>query len=153
MNRLERRIPPLALALVFAALIVAAGQSLPSTHAPLPANRALAAVCVVAGIAVALLGVLEFRRAGTTVNPLDEGRASTVVSSGIYAWTRNPMYVGMALGLGGVAAWCASVVGYALLPVFVAFLTRFQIVPEERALRATFGRAFDDYAARVRRWI
>jgi protein-S-isoprenylcysteine O-methyltransferase Ste14 len=80
-------------------------------------------------------------------------RASALISSGIYRWSRNPMYFGMALLLLGVAAWGSTLAGYLLVLAFCWFLTRFQIIPEERALLAAFGQEFAQYMARVRRWI
>jgi protein-S-isoprenylcysteine O-methyltransferase Ste14 len=84
---------------------------------------------------------------------MSPAKTSALVSSGIYRWSRNPMYLGMALLLLGVAAWGSTLAGYLLVFVFCWFLTRFQIIPEERALLAAFGQEFAQYMARVRRWI
>jgi protein-S-isoprenylcysteine O-methyltransferase Ste14 len=116
--------------------------------------RGVAAVLGVAGgLAVSLAGVIEFRRARTTVHPLRPERASALVSGGIYRFTRNPMYVGMLTTLLGWAAWLAA--PWALLgPVaFVAFIGRFQIAPEERVLQRLFGADYEAYTRRVRRWL
>jgi protein-S-isoprenylcysteine O-methyltransferase Ste14 len=136
-----------------AAAIAATAQLVPAANLPFPGQRALALVLFVAGVGVALAGVLEFRRARTTVNPLSPDRASAVVVSGIYRLTRNPMYVGLAATLAAVAAWRSSLPGYLLVIGFCAYLTRYQIRPEERALQAAFGAEFDAYMARVRRWL
>lgn len=87
------------------------------------------------------------------MSPLSPERTASVVSSGIYRWSRNPMYLGMALALFAVAAWCSSLVGFAAVPLFCAYLTRFQIVPEERMLLKLFGAEYAAYLAQVRRWI
>jgi protein-S-isoprenylcysteine O-methyltransferase Ste14 len=63
------------------------------------------------------------------------------------------MYLGFLLALAGWAAYLANAGAALLLPVFVAYLTRFQIIPEERALSAKFGAAFAAYASGVRRWL
>jgi protein-S-isoprenylcysteine O-methyltransferase Ste14 len=105
------------------------------------------------GIAIAVAGVREFRRARTTVNPLTPAAASAMVRSGIYRHTRNPMYLGMLLMLAGWAVWLASVAALAVLPAFVLYLNRLQIEPEERALASLFGRDFEDYRRSVRRWL
>lgn len=153
MHPLELRIPPLALLVAFAAAIVAASIWVPLGRVPVPGHWVMALLLVVAGLGVALAGVEAFRRARTTVNPLSPQRATTVVCTGIYRRSRNPMYLGMALALLGVATWGSSLAGYALVPAFCAYLTRFQIVPEERALLQHFGPEFASYRAQVRRWI
>jgi len=120
---------------------------------PFLGHKYAAAALVLTGLLLALVGVLQFRRARTTVNPMSPAKASALVSSGIYRWSRNPMYLGMALLLLGVAAWGSTLAGYLLVLAFCWFLTRFQIIPEERALLAAFGQEFAQYMARVRRWI
>ena len=89
----------------------------------------------------------------TTVNPLQSQAASAIVSGGIYRYTRNPLYLGLTIVLLGWSAWLAAT-GALLGPVIVvAFITHFQILPEERALAAKFGCEYQEYQARVRRWI
>lgn len=147
---LELRIPPPLVMLAFGAAMWAA-CGIPQ---PLDAAWALvAAALAAAGLGVAGGGVLAFRRARTTVNPLRPAEASTLVTGGVYRHTRNPMYLGMLLLLCAWAAFLAS--PWALLgPAgFALFITRFQIVPEERVLEPMFGAAFAAYKARVRRWL
>jgi protein-S-isoprenylcysteine O-methyltransferase Ste14 len=122
---------------------------------PLPwlARLLVAVVLVAIGAAVAVSGVMSFRRARTTVNPLKPETSAALVSTGVYSFTRNPMYLGMALALFAWAVYLSSV--WALLgPVlFALYITRFQIVPEERALDGLFGAPFAAYKKRVRRWL
>lgn len=102
---------------------------------------------------IALLAFGSFAFARTTINPLDPSRASSLVTSGIYRITRNPMYLSLVLLLIAYAVRLGSL-AEALGPVFfVAYVTRFQIVPEERVLEAKFGAAFLAYKTRTRRWI
>jgi protein-S-isoprenylcysteine O-methyltransferase Ste14 len=116
------------------------------------ARGVVAVLLFAAGIAVAIAGVLHFRRARTTVNPLRPERASAMVTTGVYRWSRNPMYLGMLLVLAAWAAWLGSLLALVGLPLFVAYVGRFQIVPEERALAAQFPEEFERYARSVRRW-
>jgi protein-S-isoprenylcysteine O-methyltransferase Ste14 len=67
--------------------------------------------------------------------------------------TRNPMYLGLGLVLLGLAIWQSALVGYPLVIGFCAYLTRFQIIPEERILLARFGTDFSEYVGAVRRWL
>ena len=114
----------------------------------------LAAIPVAAaGAAIALAGVVQFARARTTVNPLQPDAASSLVSGGVYRWTRNPMYLGMALVLLAWAVYLSSIAALAVLPLFIVYINRFQIEPEERALQARFGAQFERYRKAVRRWL
>ncbi len=150
---LELRVPPLALAAVTALAMAGLAFVSPGLDVAVPSHRFVAGLLFIAGAWVALEGVLVFRRHRTTVNPLAPGHSSTLVASGIYRWSRNPMYLGMLLVLAGWGAWLANAASACLLPAFVLYLNRFQIGPEERALRAKFGAAFEQYARSVRRWL
>jgi protein-S-isoprenylcysteine O-methyltransferase Ste14 len=79
--------------------------------------------------------------------------ASSLVTGGIYRWTRNPMYLGMALALAGWGLYLGNFGALALVGLFVMYIDRYQIDPEERALTARFGDAFAAYRRRVRRWL
>ena len=155
MSALELKIPPPLVAAAVAGCMYAVAVLLPAPVLALPpgvrVGMALALAAVGAGFDVA--GLLAFRKARTTVNPLTPHRSVAVVSTGVYRFTRNPMYLGLALILLGLAVYLAS--PWALLGplVFAAYITRFQIVPEERALQARFGAAYTAYRARVRRWL
>lgn len=105
------------------------------------------------GVGLALAGVATFRRHGTTVDPLHPEAAGQVVRSGPFRRTRNPMYLGMALLLLGWALGLAHPLAFLGVPVLMAYLTRFQIQPEERALRAKFGAPYEAYLLEVRRWL
>lgn len=150
---LELRVPPVAVWLVAVALMAALDRTLPALRFVVPARAIVAGVLLAAGLAVGLAGVAAFRAARTTVNPLEPARASSVVTTGIYRHTRNPMYVGLLLGLASWAAWLQSAAALAVLPAFVAYLNAYQIAPEERALRGSFGDAYVQYCGRVRRWL
>lgn len=153
MRALELKIPPGIVVVVIAALMWLASTSFPTLSFRLPANRGVALAFVVLGLTTAGLGVIAFRRARTTVNPLKPGAASSLVTIGVYRWTRNPMYLGMLLALTGCAFSLSNALAFLFLPVFVLYLTRFQIHPEERALTSRFGEEFAAYQSKVRRWL
>ena len=149
---LALKLPPVALVAITAALMWA----LPAlVQLPLadPWRIALGTLLALAGALVCVAGVLAFRRARTTVDPMHPAAASSLVVRGIYHRTRNPMYLGFALALLGWAFVLAKLSALLVLPLFVLYLNRWQIQPEEAALRARFGSTFDAYAARVRRWL
>ena len=146
---LEKRIPPpvVMLALGLGMWIFA------PPHPPRGWLTGVGALIAAIGVGLEMLAWHEFRRLGTTVNPLRPERASALSTGGVYALTRNPMYLGMTLLLTGWAMWL-SYVWLLLGPAaFAAYIGRFQIRPEERAMREKFGADFDAYCARVRRWL
>lgn len=153
MHPLELRVPPLALAVVAAALMALLAWLFPRAPFVFPAPFALGGALVGLGAAIAVAGVLAFRRARTTVNPMTPGASSSVVSTGIYRLTRNPMYLGFLLALAGWGAMLGNLLGLLPLAAFVAWMNRFQIAPEERALREKFGAGYEAYMGQVRRWI
>jgi protein-S-isoprenylcysteine O-methyltransferase Ste14 len=153
MSALELKVPPLALVLVFVCFMWLISGYEGSPALPLPWHVGIAVLCWIAGVAVILAGMLAFRRAKTTVNPFTPEAATTMVDSGVYRFSRNPMYLGFLLALIGWAAYLSHLFAFALLPLFVLYMNRFQIEPEERALSSKFGSQFHAYAASVRRWV
>ena len=153
MRWLENRIPPPVVALATAGGMWGIARVAPAVQVPGILRLAVASGLAVAGLAIAGTGIIGFARAGTTTNPVKIQGASRLVTSGVFSITRNPMYVGLTAVLLGWAAFLA--VPWVLLgPIlFVLFIGRFQIAPEERALAAKFGVAYDDYRRKVRRWL
>ncbi|MDT8990375.1 isoprenylcysteine carboxylmethyltransferase family protein [Curvibacter sp. APW13] len=152
MQWLEHRLPPPVVGLLcgWGMWLAAPGWSWDSVGM----LRGSAAVALLlAGLALDALGLLAFRRARTTFNPLQPQRTSSLVVSGVYRVTRNPMYLGMALQLSGWALVLGSLPAWGGPLLFVGFITRFQIVPEERVMAAKFGPAFTAYCTQVRRWL
>ena len=152
MGSLELRIPPVAVVIIAAAGMAALSYGV-SAPVAIPARLPVALTLVVAGALVALAGVVAFRRHKTTVNPFTPEQSSTLVATGIYRYSRNPMYLGFLLALIGWGVYLASWVSALLLPAFVVYMNRFQIIPEERALMDHFGQTFLAYARAVRRWL
>ena len=153
MDWLELRIPPVAQGVVLAVLMWGFSVLSPFRAFSLPGRRLIAALFVTTGAVVAVTAVLHFRSARTTVDPRKPDATSALVSRGVYGWSRNPMYLAILLGLAGWAVYLAHTFGLLLLPIFVLYMNRFQIRPEERALRERFGAEYSVYAGSVRRWI
>jgi protein-S-isoprenylcysteine O-methyltransferase Ste14 len=151
MRSLELVVPPPAVVGIVGGLMAAQAWGLPL----LPFGRQSGAAIVVAfaSLGLALMAVREFRRAGTTVNPWHPDRASSLVTSGVFRFSRNPIYVADAMLVAAWGLWLGDALSFAGIPLLVAYLTRFQVLPEERALRERFGEAFCRYATRTRRWI
>ena len=153
MKALELKIPPVVLVALCAVAMTLLAQWLPSLQLPLGWRLLLAAVFAAAGTAVALAGVLAFRQADTTVDPRVPQQTSSLVIRGIYRYSRNPMYVGFLLLLTALGCYLMNAAAFALLPLFVLYMNRFQIAPEERHLLQKFGADYQAYSQRVRRWL
>jgi protein-S-isoprenylcysteine O-methyltransferase Ste14 len=153
MGFLELRIPPPAVGLIVAAGMWAVARLPPLVAIPWLVRLLVAALLFAAGIAVASGGVASFRRTRTTVNPLKPETTTALVVTGVYSFTRNPMYLGMVLVLLAWAVFLAAPWTLAGPAIFMLYITRFQIIPEERVLAELFGESFAAYRRRVRRWL
>lgn len=153
MTALELKIPPVVVVLLLGAAMAASASLAPALAVSLPGHAVVAAGLAGAGVAVSLLGVDSFRRARTTVNPLEPAAASTLVVGSIYRLSRNPMYLGMLLVLLAWGVALAHVLAIAGAVAFVPLMNRLQIRPEERTLAARFGAGFAEYQSKVRRWL
>ncbi|WP_230818135.1 methyltransferase family protein [Rheinheimera aquimaris] len=150
---LELKIPPLVLVTLFALAMWLLTLVVPAVTLPAVWHLVLAGIFAISGAGVALAGVLAFRRANTTVDPRVPQQSSSLVIRGIYRYSRNPMYLGFLLLLLALTCYLMNVAAMALLPLFVLYMNRFQIVPEERFLLQKFGADYQAYCERVRRWL
>jgi protein-S-isoprenylcysteine O-methyltransferase Ste14 len=150
---LELKIPPPLVMLVFGVAMWIIARVTTGATIPHDARLVAAVVIVVCAAAIALLGIVAFRRAQTTVNPLHPDASTSIVTTGIFRFTRNPMYLGLFLVLLAWSVLLSNVIAAFIPILFVIYMNVFQIEPEERALTAKFGAAFTDYLKSVRRWI
>jgi protein-S-isoprenylcysteine O-methyltransferase Ste14 len=153
LSQLELRVPPPIVALLAGLLMWFAAKALPALGFHVPARAALAGAIGFLGLLLGAIAFFQFRRVGTTPNPLKPYGITTLVVNGVYRRSRNPMYLGDALILIAWALWLANAAAFLGLPLFVVYLNRFQIAAEERALQSRFGAAYVDYCQRVRRWV
>lgn len=152
-TRFDTRIPPPVILLCTGAGMWWLARHWPQFTFDLPFRPWCALTIALAGLVFGLVPALRFSRAGTTTNPLHPQHSTHLVVDGLNARSRNPMYLDMLLLLLAWVVLLANVASALLLPVFVWYITRFQILPEERALAARFGDDYAAYRARVRRWL
>jgi len=153
MRALELKVPPPLVGLSVAALMWLAASMLPALSIQWPGSKWLASGLLLLGLSSDLAAIWLFLKVRTTVNPLSPQKTSSVVRSGVYALSRNPMYVGMLLLLAAWAVYLQNGAALLLLPVFVLYINRFQIKPEERFLLEQFGAEYDEYRQSTRRWL
>ena len=147
------RLPPVFVTALSGLVMWLVARTLPSLRFDFPGRQTVAIALLGLGAAISLAGVIAFRRARTTTNPLRPGAASSLVVTGIYTRTRNPMYLGFAVALLAWSAWLAHPLTLLGVVGFMAWMNRFQIAAEERAISALFGGEFERYRDRVRRWL
>jgi protein-S-isoprenylcysteine O-methyltransferase Ste14 len=153
LSALELKISPVMLTLLAAAGMWLVDRAFPCMDVPVEIRVALAAGFFIIAAGIGVAGVWSFRKARTTVNPWRVKNATELVQTGIYRYSRNPMYLALLCALIGWGVFLANGYSLVLAFLFVPFLNRFQIQPEERALRSVFGKKYNDYCEQVRRWI
>lgn len=147
------RIPPVLVVIIAGLLIWGIASYVPFPSFALPVKDLVVVLLAALGAVVSVLGLVSFRRAKTTVNPLRPEQASTLVASGIYRYTRNPMYLGFAIVLLAWVVYLSAWPALLVVAAFIGYMNEFQIKPEEVALKTRFGQAFVEYKRSVRRWI
>ena len=109
--------------------------------------------CELSAVMINLTAIFSFIKNKTTINPVKPHAATSLVTTGVFAFSRNPMYLGLLLFLFGFALQVNVVGGIPLMFLFVLYMNVFQILPEERALSQIFGEEYREYSKKVRRWI
>lgn len=153
MQCLELKVPPVALVLIFALAMWFVARMSPGADIQIPAREWVALVTLIIGFALIIAGASAFISAKTTVNPMTPELATAIVSSGIYKLSRNPMYLGLFIMLVAWTIFLENFLSALLLPLFILFMNRFQIIPEENALLKKFGDGYAGYLKSIRRWL
>ena len=141
MSVLELKVPPPIVALVLALLIWLTPAITGLVQIPNPARVLCAVVLVCVGQGISIAGMVAFRRAKTTVNPIKASLASSLVIRGVYRYTRNPMYVGLLLTLLAWAVFLANPPAALWVVVYVLYITRFQIIRKNACWRLCLGQS------------
>jgi protein-S-isoprenylcysteine O-methyltransferase Ste14 len=153
MHALENRVPPIIVMAVAALVAYLASLQLPLISIDKEISTPLGLMFSLMGVCLIASGTIEFKRHKTTVDPTKPNKATSLVASGIYKLSRNPMYLGIAAFLIAFAFFMQSLLILLSLPLFILYMTRFQIAPEERAMHSLFGEQYQQYKAKVRRWL
>jgi protein-S-isoprenylcysteine O-methyltransferase Ste14 len=153
MGALDLRVPPLVVVVLLGVAMWGIGRVAPGLYFDYPGRTVLACLVGLLGLVVVVIALSQFRRHQTTPDPIHPENSTAIVTTGIYGRTRNPMYLGMLLWLVAWATWLSNPVCVPGPIVFVLYMNRFQIAPEERALSASFGAPYEQYLRTVRRWI
>ena len=149
---MDLKVIPVIKVAISVALMVFISTFMTSLTYIFSASYTIAIVIFNLAFLIAALAIYCFIKHQTTVNPAHPEQASKVVNSGIYAYTRNPMYLAMALALLALAIYLENIAVFSIIPLFIGYITKFQIIPEEKALTTLFTDDYLDYKNNVRRW-
>ena len=148
---METKIPPPVVTLVFGLSIYFSREIFQAVE--IKYSSYIGILLLVLGFAILISAVRLFRKDKTTVNPLSPEQATKLVMDGIFKYSRNPMYLGMVFILSSMAVFFNLIGGIILIALFCVYITKFQIIPEERAMSNLFSQDFNKYKQATRRWI
>jgi protein-S-isoprenylcysteine O-methyltransferase Ste14 len=148
---MKNKIPPPIVTFFFGLCIYLSQEHFPESN--LEFLTMLSYFLYFVGLTVLILAVRLFKKQNTTVNPIKIENASSLVTSGIFEYSRNPMYLGMALILLGLTLMFNVIGGTLFTLLFTIYITKFQIKPEEEVMEKLFGEDFLEYKQNVRMWL
>ncbi len=146
-------LPPPGVVALTATMMWLTGQQAGGWSVVFSGQRPLALLMLLTALVAMLLAVWQLHRARTTVLPFNPGNSSSLVTGGIFRYSRNPIYLGDLLLLLAWALWIGNFLSLLWLPLFIGYMNKVQIAAEEKALAAKFGADYLDYCHRVRRWL
>lgn len=150
---LELKVPPVIVMFIFMVLMYFVSNLFSSFNVDFLFQTFLSVETFVSGLAVIIAGVYIFKIQETTVNPLIPESSSKLVMNGIYKFTRNPMYLGMAIILFALFIFLGNILNLINIVLFILYMNKYQIIPEEKVLEKLFGDEFISYKSKVRRWL
>lgn len=153
MNFLALKIPPLIVLILFSGCMWLTSNNVDSDIVNTQYNIAILLSTIMIALVIVTASAYSFKKSKTTVNPTVPSESSALVTSGIYRYTRNPMYLSFALILMGWSAYLSTLQFLIYVPLFIIYMNYLQIKPEEKALLKIFGQTYLDYKNNVRRWI
>lgn len=146
------KLPPALVFILFGCLMFLLSKGLPFGQFDFFGRSALKWICSALGGVVGFSAVIQFLRAGTTLDPKHPEKSTELVVKGVYNFSRNPMYLGLLLFLLAWGLHLGNAFNTILAALFVAYMNRFQIATEEKALEKKYGAAYRSYCVLVRRW-
>lgn len=150
---LKLKIPPAVVTIIIAAGMWWIAQNLVYDWATFESVLRIEILFLGIGGILGLAGLIQFYRSSTSIDPQKPDKTRKLATDGIYSISRNPMYLGLLFILAGYAFYLANLLTFLLLPLFVVYMNRYQIIPEEEAMEEKFGDEYLRYKSDVRRWL
>ena len=148
---MNNKIPPPIVTLAFGLMIYFSRNIFPDINNII--FYVLSLFFIILGPFILISAVRSFKAEQTTINPININIASSLVISGVFKYSRNPMYLGMVFILLALSFRFNFVGGILFTSIFIMYITKFQIIPEEAAMKSIFGEDFNKYKNKTRRWI
>lgn len=148
---MNNKIPPPIVTLAFGLMIYFSRNIFPDINNII--FYVLSLFFIILGPFILISAVRSFKAEQTTINPININNASSLVISGVFKYSRNPMYLGMVFILLALSFRFNLVGGILFTSIFIVYITKFQIIPEEAAMKSIFGEDFNKYKNKTRRWI
>jgi len=152
MNLELKIIPPVQL-IISSALMVSLAAYLPQYDFNLSINMLIMLLLILIASVIGIIALYDFHKHQTTFHPHTPEKTSTVVNTGVFAYSRNPMYISLALTLIALGVYLQNFSCFIIIPLFIWYITRFQIIPEEKMLDKLFPNDYQAYCQKVRRWL
>lgn len=153
MKRLELLLPPPLIMLITGLIMWLVARLFPSMTFEWLRSPLISALLVLLGLIIGLSGIASFIRSKTTANPKQPNETTKLVRNGVYRFSRNPMYLGMLFFLISWGIYLSNIISIISIVIYIVYITRFQIMPEERILQEKFHEDFLAYKNKVRRWL
>ena len=147
------KVPPPLIVITMSGAMWVLNRVAPIYHWAIPPWSYFGPVISGLGFLILAISFRTFRKAKTTIDPIDPRRASQLVTHGIFSVTRNPMYIAFLLVLLGWLVWLGSLSPIVAIAFYLFYTSSFQISREEEALIDKFGPRYRAYMERVPRWI
>lgn len=149
---MELKVPPVLVFLFFALVMYLVILFLPVGFFDFFGRLLLAKALLILACMIGLVALFQFFKRKTSVDPLHPEKVNQLVTAGLYKYSRNPMYLALLLVLLGFGLYLGNAFNTLVAAGFVAYMNRFQIIPEERILFDKFGKEYKTYLTATRRW-
>jgi protein-S-isoprenylcysteine O-methyltransferase Ste14 len=149
---MKLKLPPAIVFLIFGILMYLLAEFLPVGYFDFFGRRYLIKALLIMAVVISCAALIQFFLVKTSIDPKNPSKASSLVSNGIYKYSRNPMYLGLLLILLAWALWLGNAFNVLLAAGFVSYMNAFQLQPEEASLASLFGKEYKNYCIKVRRW-
>lgn len=150
--KLELKIIPPVQLIISAVLMISLASYFPQYHFDLTIRLPIVILIILVASIIGVLALYDFHKHKTTFHPHTPEKTSKVVNTGVFAYSRNPMYISLALTLIALGLYLQNYSSFTIVPLFIWYITRFQIIPEERVLDKIFPDDYQAYCQKVRRW-
>jgi len=150
---LELKIPPAVVMLFFMILMYFLSSIFSALNIEFMFQTFLSIETAVSGFVLIVAASYVFNEKRTSINPMKPESASSLVRNGVYRFTRNPMYLGIAVILFAWLIFLGNVLNIVNVILFILYMNKYQIIPEERALEKLFGDEYISYKSKVKRWL